>query len=1654
MVSPSKPHHSRVASQGHLHKCKLVKGPKPLTHFKFYLDIEKHHIENKIEKSIRELGGSIEFFLAKKVTHFVTDKPIDRDGNLLSVSNHYLSPSSLLLSAQTKTPSPAQTKPASIQSLHDLNISDEKQAAAAAGSRPKSRADAMVQRARTTTQPLDSKSVQCASSQSLLQNPMQLALNWGTPIWNTDYTLKFLEKVSLALKLENPATRTTSSTKSSHHHHNHHHHHKTANVKHLNGEYIKIESTQKQYRPYYQEFSSWPSINFDCTLCPFQTRSDKTIPKTKNCDNPNANANVNPKHTNDDSLANVKIKAPSTINAKSITDVTVAGSVQISILAKNNITNIIESTMTRKTRNKQVREAAIDACSIKTNNDDVKPNSEKCGYCEKCRVEYDVLALHLQSKEHLNFVKNNDNYIALDSLINSGATNVENFLRINSGQMINETERNGMHSPRKDSLISTRVNYLSHTSFAEHKSDNNDTLAAAAKSHKQMNGIVQRSDELSPSKVNNVRERLPKYSPPITRRSQTKNAIQAIVDDQPITDTINAKVPPEKLNNSTTVDFRDDELNFISKADNDVQTKSPSKQGKVTTINGRKKCDEQQPTVVNHINDESPVLPKRLVRAFPRYKVIDGVPKATNERAAKHTKSNALNKSAELNAIEKELADDDEKGIKDPITGLIVKFKRVRESELSKLTFEADNFMFPKREELPTDEDRQSTSEVDGDASSEILSSDVSGLLRDTSLNNTSQNSSLNFSTASDQFTSSGRRKKRRTQFDNFKSPAQTKQKFRASLIQSRLNSAKTVTPTTPATTNGSQIPVKPLTGRGAKISAAKIAAAATAAVKGRRGRGRGKKQRMSTSTNVAIEAQADNSLDDRMGENTYIGGKLLATDYFQNLKFSFERVPSNEPWYLTFQRQDEHRERMFEYWGNTAYRKLPYELGPLPPLEPDCCLLSKLTAIKASKQQRNRRSTKSNVHVPVEVTNTKLTTTSEENAVSSSNSTTTTNTPSQKSNTISRACDESDNDRRPQTSTLSQLLLADSSLNSIALPSAISNKKKAVLLDAFGQPRKSPREHASTLAILSSLVQQRRKRIKEMNGGISPEKMPNYKAAVAAAIAAQHSADVSESEDVMDECESRLQIKATTETDVKPMSSRRRSNQTPVFEINKGTIVDANVQQSNGGYHSMEQSDKIFRLRKGKRRQTESVSSNNESISGKMDKTDNGTANDKDDKSKDHVDIPKMPVDEYVDPNKTARDLDDLLSNCYLDADSDLNHIPIDCSDLILVNTSKDFVEIIESVKDGPLTYRSLQRGKKRHINKTGWPSLPKKRLPKREKIDEKDDIDESAVSDVQNCESCHSDTENDLNDVPMDCENDNSNHVLEKTPKHDADDTVESSAKNSPIPFRSVTRRKRRNTNKTDDDNDEEKSRALRHDRRKIRTPFCDDNAVQFVVSASSSEKAENSDIFTVSSDSFLDTDVNNDTVTTAKSRLSADSRLSVDDEGSISDESTANNESNWHCRSSLRRSNSIVEEETKQQKGFPSVEESAASTTNKSAATTATTTTTTTSILERTLKSMHSTRSKFLRSPTLVKGTTIDLNLQPLVCVQKIADKDLPPQKLWINSLASSTVNTTTTTTTTTSDDSDVAKPNNRINSSPKTKTSPRKLRKPRGRWYRER
>ncbi|KAL0109445.1 hypothetical protein PUN28_014487 [Cardiocondyla obscurior] len=52
------------------------------------------------------------------------------------------------------------------------------------------------------------------------------------------------------------------------------------------------------------------------------------------------------------------------------------------------------------------------------------------GYCEICRIHYDDLSKHVQSEQHLNFVGNDDNFLSLDTLINAGA-NVEAFLKLN-----------------------------------------------------------------------------------------------------------------------------------------------------------------------------------------------------------------------------------------------------------------------------------------------------------------------------------------------------------------------------------------------------------------------------------------------------------------------------------------------------------------------------------------------------------------------------------------------------------------------------------------------------------------------------------------------------------------------------------------------------------------------------------------------------------------------------------------------------------------------------------------------------------------------------------------------------------------------------------------------------------------------------------------------------------------------------------------------------------------------------------------------------------------------------------------------------------------------------------------------------------------------
>lgn len=587
------------------------------------------------------------------------------------------------------------------------------------------------------------------------------------------------------------------------------------------------------------------------------------------------------------------------------------------------------------------------------------------------------------------------------------------------------------------------------------------------------------------------------------------------------------------------------------------------------------------------------------------------------------------------------------------------------------------------------------------------------------------------------------------------------------------------------------------------------------------------------------------------------------------------------------------------------------------------------------------------------------------------------------------------------------------------ALPAALSNKKKEVLLDAFGQPRKSPREHASTLAILSGLVQQRRNRFKEMNGGISPEKMSSFCQLNGLTDMTDDDADGD-----ADDCDNDNETENGDNFDQDSQCSD--SNSKP----EKPTSAVIKVESSEAEGASVEVSERKFLPRKGMRRQASSAAIDDGSKVSKPIKSSTAAAavdedGEEDDSSQKDIKFPKMPVDTYIDPNVVAKQLDDLLNACYANADDELNEFSApfndnsDNADLILVNTPKDFVEIVSSVKEGPLTYRSLvnankkaglssfgQKGKKRRNNKTGWPSLPKRRnLFKREKTDGSG-TDNGAVSNTEDDEN------GSVSGTPADGEVDRidiSSHLLQNK----ADEFfIQSRRHRSPL------------TNiKTENDSmdDEKEGYEEYEEDEEVAEPFMNDNdnAINHVFT-SSSEKAENSDIFTVSSDSLDTTDLTtaevNGDAAAAKRKIAAPGPPDVEDEESAAETDESSSDATTIAEIIQKKvalkatDHPIIDDPQQQQRKIE-------------------------------------TRAKGERN--ILAKQNNRLTLQPVVCVKKMNEKDF--YRRAYNSSASTSPQKTKESP---AKQVTAASISNRNSCSPKTKVSPRKLRKPRGRWYRER
>lgn len=257
---------------------------------------------------------------------------------------------------------------------------------------------------------------------------------------------------------------------------------------------------------------------------------------------------------------------------------------------------------------------------------------------------------------------------------------------------------------------------------------------------------------------------------------------------------------------------------------------------------------------------------------------------------------------------------------------------RVRESELSLLTNEADKFMFPRlSSEATTDDDRQSTSEP-ADISVDLQSSEFDQYHRNSSHQRLRHLESDRSSSNTTRELDCSNKKKRRNQLEAFLNDnseyykfdnPDSRLRFQEAPFQSTLTRADGNQRCTTTTTRLSSTPSDQCSsGRaphGPSISMICSSMATTS----------------SSPWASPSSATRNNTLkesEDRKGassgnqpptsphQSTYDHqGEVLRTDVVKMHKFAFERIPSSEPWYEAFQRQDECRERIFEYWGSTG---------------------------------------------------------------------------------------------------------------------------------------------------------------------------------------------------------------------------------------------------------------------------------------------------------------------------------------------------------------------------------------------------------------------------------------------------------------------------------------------------------------------------------------------------------------------------------------------------------------------------------------------------------------------------------------------------------------------------------------------------------------
>ncbi|XP_071446425.1 uncharacterized protein [Hetaerina americana] len=321
---------SRPSTTGH---CLLRRGSKPLVGKKFYLDVKNHVLSSRLEANLKSLGAEIEVFLVKEVDIVASDRPEwTKEGKAAGCSGAGGSgingPNSgcgsltpRFSSLSTPAGGTGSESPATVDSPRE----------ALGKRRVKTRAEAMLVSARQ-------------QKQQTTIDPLENARSWRIPIWPVENVFKWIKKIQGSLLLKRPENKARPGRPSN-------------KFKELRTPFVKFETL---------DIVSKTSVG-----------KKLPVPQEKEAEDK--------KNESSSSSGSLNKKAP--------------------------------KRMTRKGRPVRPPKEGLRAAGAP-------------GYCEICRGDYSDLGKHLKTESHAKFAGNEKNFVSLDKLISKGP-NVDGFLKMN-----------------------------------------------------------------------------------------------------------------------------------------------------------------------------------------------------------------------------------------------------------------------------------------------------------------------------------------------------------------------------------------------------------------------------------------------------------------------------------------------------------------------------------------------------------------------------------------------------------------------------------------------------------------------------------------------------------------------------------------------------------------------------------------------------------------------------------------------------------------------------------------------------------------------------------------------------------------------------------------------------------------------------------------------------------------------------------------------------------------------------------------------------------------------------------------------------------------------------------------------------------------------